>query len=73
MKTSAIEINTSKFVNSHGKNPKGRGNWWFGIFDYQCYYSDASYGQAIKAARKEMKRLCLKFGVSTPPAILLLP
>lgn len=68
-----IEIDTSKFVNSHGRDPKGRGNWWFEIFNRQYFYSDAPYGQAIKAARNEMKRQCLKLDISSPPAILLLP
>ena len=73
MKKSAIEIKTDLYINAHGKPPRGRGNWWFEILNRQCYYSDASYGQAVKAARNHMKRLCQKFGVSTPPAIALLP
>jgi hypothetical protein len=72
MKTSDIEINTRPYLASHGQEPRGFGNWWFEILNWQYYYQD-HYGKAINAARKEMKRQCEKFGISSPPAITLLP
>jgi len=72
MKTSAIEINTRPYLASHGREPRGFGRWMFEILNWQYSYQD-HYGQAINAARKEMKRLCEQFGISSPPAITLLP
>ena len=67
-----VEVNISKYQASHCKEPRGFGQWWFQILDGMYYYQD-SYGKAVSAARKEMKRLCEKFGISNPPAITLLP
>ena len=72
MNTSMIEVNTRNYLASHGKEPKGYGHWWFEILNWQYHYQD-HYGKAINAARKEMKRLCEQFGISSPPAITLLP
>jgi hypothetical protein len=67
-----VEINTAHYRASHGQEPRGFGPWWFEILNWQYHYQD-HYGQAIHAARKEMKRLCRKFGISDPPAMTLLP
>lgn len=66
------EVNTSKYVVSHCQEPRGYGNWWFQLLDGQYRYQDA-YGRAVAKARQEMKRQCQKFGISSPPAIVLLP
>lgn len=72
MKAAAIEVNTAQFVHHHSRPPKGTGTWWFAIFQHE-YVFNRPYGQAVQLARREMKRQCLQRGISTPPAIVLLP
>jgi hypothetical protein len=67
-----IEINMREYLAAHGKEPRGYGSWWFQLLDGEYRYQDA-YGRAVAKARKEMKRQCQRFGISSPPAVLLLP
>ena len=71
MKTSDIEVNTRKYLASHGKEPKGYSAWAFEILHSICFYT-ASYSNAVQCARQEMKKRCVQFGISIPPAIVLL-
>ncbi len=53
-----VSVNTSEFVFSHGREPKGRGSWAFGFGvkhpnvcnPEECRWFDGTYAQARRAA-----------------------
>lgn len=50
----AIEINTSEYEFSHGKKPRGTGQWGF-FFDQdrdvsQCFWANGSFADAKRMA-----------------------
>lgn len=55
------EINTSQYVRSHGKQPKGTGCWAFGIRDKVVFAPTLmSLTDAIKWARGQAKAVDAK-------------
>lgn len=62
----SVRIETNQFVNSHGKKPRGTGNWLFGIgpkekwensndgrlmFGRNIFHVTANYSEAVKQAK----------------------
>jgi len=47
-----VYVNTDKYRWSHGKKPRGKGQWWFEIGS-DDFGLNATYGEAVKAARKK--------------------
>jgi hypothetical protein len=45
-----VHVNTDTYRNSHGKQPRGRGNWWFDIAG-ESYAINAYYTEAKNKAR----------------------
>lgn len=50
-----VSVNTSEFVFSHGREPKGRGSWAFGFGErnpqiQNVRWFDGAYAQARRAA-----------------------
>ena len=56
-------VKTNQFFNSHGKQPRGTGNWvfFFGDNENDFFQFNGSFGDAKKAAVKE----ATKRGVNT--------
>ena len=58
-----IEVNTNRYQFSHGKMPRGRGNWCFYMSrsdndpNKQFWINDASYAEAKKQAIKKAREL----------------
>lgn len=64
----AIRIDTTAFVNAHGTEPKGRGNWAFSIEvrtqyadgwsnrDVPFFARDLTYRQAVAAVKRHAKQ-----------------
>jgi len=66
----AVEVLTDAYWRSHGRGPRGRGGWLFRLEDAagqqldaqhpiwnELYASKGTYGEAIKAAKAEARRL----------------
>ncbi len=59
-----VDFDTTPFVASHGKEPKGYGQWCFGtkrnidvMKDDECFWSPAmTYGDAKKWAKREIAK-----------------
>ena len=57
-------LNTSEYVNTHGKEPKGRGSWWLeitasddtGRFTTERYNERGTLTDAVKSAIRNMKQ-----------------
>ena len=58
-----MEFCNDKFINSHGRNPKGYGVWWFGTRDEKWTWytpnamtlTDAKKAAALKAREDGIK------------------
>ena len=50
-----IEVKTSSYVNAHGKDPKGFGQWAFQIGDSSGWITD-TYSEAVKVAKRSAQR-----------------
>ena len=61
---SIMRTNTTLFENSHGKKPKGNGNWWLEVVgtDGKGSYTTETYNVrgTLAEAKKEAKRLMLQ-------------
>lgn len=70
MNRQSVSVNTSKYVNSHGKDPRGYGVWGFEILNETYFYTGA-YGQVVSRAKREA---CIQFTkLSTAGQIYVLP
>ncbi len=46
-------VDTSKYVYAYGKEPRGKGLWWFGDYSEKWTFTfNGSYAEAKKAALK---------------------
>lgn len=52
---SQIEVKTSNYVNTYGKDPKGFGRWAFQIGDSIGWITD-TYSEAVKCAKRSAQR-----------------
>lgn len=50
-----VYVDASGYTNSHGKAPRGFGSWAFGFDrrDALCWVHQATYGQALKVAKRQ--------------------
>ena len=66
----AVEVRTDAYWRSHGRGPRGRGGWLFQLEDAagrlldaqhpiwnELYAAKGTYGEALKAAKAEARRL----------------
>jgi len=51
----AVAVDTDRYVNSHGKKPKGHGVWMFQIGDEEISF-EGNYGKAAAEAKKEASK-----------------
>ena len=52
---SSIEVKTTDYVNTHGKDPKGYGFWFFQIGE-QTGHITGNYSEAVKYAKRSAQR-----------------
>jgi hypothetical protein len=57
-----IDVDTSEFESSHGKKPRGRGDWAFGFtrrarMEDLFWVYNQPYGAAVKAAKAKARAL----------------
>lgn len=50
-----LRIETGQYQFAHGKNPRGRGYWWFEANTGETFQIDATYSEAKKAALAHFK------------------
>ena len=51
-----VEVRTGYYAHTHGRKPKGRGNWVFSINGYHYNYQGL-YSEVCKQAKKKAKQM----------------
>lgn len=70
MNRSTVDINIRPYLNTHGHEPRGTGNWGFQIRDaIFCYQTP--YSRAVAAIKREARQQQQYLGYA--PSITLLP
>lgn len=72
MKSSEVAMfNTDKYEFSHGRLPKGRGNWAFGMKvcgKYETHFHNGTLAEAKAAIVRMIKSQAYTFGLEYGPA-----
>lgn len=61
LRNAAVTFNTNQYVNAHGREPKGRGNWGFAYTvpgsDHvtEVFYNQVTFGQAKRLLVNDLK------------------
>ena len=51
-----IEFTTNEYMKAHGREPRGRGSWWFNI-DGKEFCAFGTLTEAKAACRREARRI----------------
>jgi len=50
-----ISFNTNKYARAHGKEPRGKGMWWFEFLNGETFTYIGTLAEAKAACAKELK------------------